>query len=60
MIGIDRSRIKAWVKRFSEEGLAGLEDRPRKPKRSKLSEAQKAEVIRWVDTGRNHAGRDIN
>jgi len=60
VIGIDRSRIKAWVKRFSEEGLAGLEDRPRKPKRSKLSEAQKAEVIRWVDTGRNHAGRDIN
>ncbi len=27
VIGIDRSRIKAWVKRFSKEGLAGLEER---------------------------------
>ena len=39
-----RNTLKSWVKRFSEDGIDGIIDKPRKPRRSKLTDEQKLEM----------------
>lgn len=50
--GVDRQTLRDWVHRYSEEGLAGLDDRHGEfgPKRL-LSPEQEAEIAGWVRTG---------
>jgi len=47
-LGIGHSTLNKWVKRFREEGEAGLEDRPMHPKRNppkRVSPAVKAKAV---------------
>jgi transposase len=39
-----RNTLKNWVKRFSEDGVGGIVDKPRKPRKSKLTDKQKSEL----------------
>jgi transposase len=50
--GMDRQTLRDWVHRYNAEGVAGLSDLPRQcgPK-PRLSAAQEAEVVRWVEEG---------
>jgi transposase len=49
--GMDRQTLRDWVHRYNADGLAGLVDRPRPGPTPRLSEAQMAEVAKWVDDG---------
>ncbi|MGH2577910.1 MAG: IS481 family transposase [Actinomycetota bacterium] len=46
--GVSRSTAYKWIKRFREEGSAGLEDRPSRPHRSphRLSRRDEREILR--------------
>jgi transposase len=50
--GMDRQTLRDWVHSYNTEGVKGLSNRERRngPK-ARLSEAQKAEVARWVEAG---------
>jgi transposase len=49
--GMNRQTLRDWVHRYNADGLAGLIDRPRPGPAPRLSEAQMAEVAKWVDDG---------
>ena len=49
--GMDRQTLRDWVHRYNAEGLAGLANR-RAPVRSRrLTPAQVAELVAWVEAG---------
>jgi transposase len=49
--GMDRQILRDWLHRYNAEGLAGLVDRPRPGPRPRLTEAQQAQVAKWVQDG---------
>lgn len=51
--------IFRWVHRLQEGGVAGLKDRPKGHRRSKLDDAQQTEVERWVTEGKTPAGAAV-
>jgi transposase len=44
-LGVNEATVRRWVKRFNEQGLAGLEDRPRSGCPPTYTSEQVAEVI---------------
>ena len=48
---MDRQTLRDWVHRYNADGLAGLADQPRSGRPARLTEAQRAEVARWVNEG---------
>ena len=48
---VDRQTLCDWVNRYNAMGLAGLTDKPGRGRPSRLNEAQRAEVGRWLDEG---------
>jgi transposase len=44
-LGTTPKRVSTWTKRFAEEGLAGLDDKPGRGRRSSLPEAKVERVI---------------
>lgn len=49
--GMDRQTLRDWVHRYNAGGLSGLVDRPRPGPTPRLSDAQMAEVAKWVEAG---------
>ena len=49
--GMDRQTLRDWVRRYNEEGLAGLRDRPRSGRRPRLTAGQEAELVTAVERG---------
>jgi len=49
--GMDRQTLRDWVHRYNAEGLAGLRDRPRSGRRSRLTPEQGAELAAVVERG---------
>ena len=49
--GMDRQTLRDWVHRYNADGLTGLADRPRPGRESRLTEAQRCEVAKWVEDG---------
>jgi transposase len=49
--GMDRQTLRDWVHRYNQEGLSGLADRPRSGRPARLSPAQEADVVGWVEAG---------
>src|SRR5919202_3272571 len=49
--GMDRQTLRDWVRRYNEEGLAGLHDRPRPGRRPRLTPEQEAELATAVERG---------
>ena len=48
---VDRQTLCDWVNRYNAVGLAGLTDKPGRGRPSRLNEAQRAEVGRWLEEG---------
>jgi transposase len=49
--GMDRQTLRDWVHRYNADGLAGLSDRPRSGRKSRLSDQQMVEFEGWVQAG---------
>lgn len=49
--GMDRQTLRDWVHRYNEAGLAGLFDRKGGGVRPRLSCAQQAQFVAWVEQG---------
>lgn len=49
--------IWRWVRVYKEEGLSGLQTKPKRPKPSKLTKEQKRQVLKWLDEARTPDGR---
>ena len=48
---VDRQTLCDWVNRYNAMGLAGLKDKRGRGCPSRLNEAQRAEVGRWLEEG---------
>lgn len=49
-LGLEENTVRKWVKRFNEQGLAGLEDAPRSGAPSRYTAENKARVIELART----------
>jgi transposase len=49
--GMDRQSLRDWVRRYNEEGLAGLRDRARPGRKPRLTPEQMAELAAAVGQG---------
>jgi len=54
-VGLSRRICQRWVKRYNDEGLAGLEDRRGREPRSPLTPEEEAEVRCRIDAGPTEA-----
>lgn len=59
-LGVAPDTVRRWVKRFAEEGRAGLRDKPRGHNPSKLSPRQLDRVAAWLETGRDEDGAFVH
>jgi transposase len=50
-VGLSRRVCQAWVYRYNEQGLKGLEDRRGKSPREVLSDAQQSQVRQRLEQG---------
>ena len=60
VMGVAAETIWRWAKAYKKNGLEGLYPKPKKPKLSKLTAAQKDEVLAWIDERRNSAGERMH
>jgi transposase len=60
ILGVAAETIWRWAKAYQKNGLDGLYPSARRSTSSKLTSAQKAEVLSWVDTCKNVKGEDVH
>jgi transposase len=60
VMGVAAESVWRWAKAYRKAGLAGLYPQPKKPKTSKLTQAQKNEILAWLDERRNPAGKQVH
>jgi transposase len=51
MVGLSRRTVQAWVRRYNEEGVGGLQSRPLPGQPTKLKRADEAGFIARIDAG---------
>jgi transposase len=60
VMGVTAATIWRWAKAYQKHGVNNLYPKPKKPKPSKLTTAQKGEVLAWLDQCRNSAGEHVH
>ena len=60
ILGVTAETIWRWATTYKKEGLAGLYPKPRRPKPSKLSLAQKFQALSWLETGKTAQGENVH
>jgi len=60
VIGVAAESIWRWAKAYQKNGLEGLHPQPKTPKPSKLTPAQKVDVLAWIDERKNSAGERVH
>jgi transposase len=60
VMGVAAETIWRWAKAYKNRGAEGLYPKPKKPKPSKLTAAQKDEVLAWLDGRINSAGDQMH
>ena len=55
MVGLSRRTVQSWVRRYNDEGVAGLENRPRPGQPTKLERGDEARFIGRIDAGPTEA-----
>ena len=60
VLGVSRRSIWQWAKRYKEQGLEGLRERPRGHRPPKLSSEQQTAMERWLAEGRNDRGEPVH
>ncbi|MCL1892649.1 MAG: helix-turn-helix domain-containing protein [Holophagaceae bacterium] len=57
IIRVAPQTIWRWAKAYKEEGLGGLQPKPKRPKPSKLTKEQKGQALKWLDEAKTPDGR---
>lgn len=57
MVGLSRRTVQAWVRRYNDEGVAGLQNRPLPGQPTKLKREDEARFIARIDEGPTEADR---
>ena len=60
VFGVSRRSVWQWARRFKEQGVEGLRERPRGHRPPKLSSDQLAAVERWLAEGRSDRGEPVH
>jgi len=60
ILGLAAETIWRWAVAYRNDGVEGLYPKPRSPKPSKLTSAQKADVLSWLDAGKTPRGEDTH
>lgn len=60
VFGASRQTIWRWIRRFRDEGVAGLRDKPGAGRKSKLSTAQKQAVAEWLRQASDGDGKPVH
>jgi len=60
ILDVAAETVWRWAKAYQKEGLEGLYPKARAPKPSKLTQAQKAEVLGWLDECKTAKGERIH
>ncbi len=60
ILGVAPETIWRWAKAYTTEGVQGLYSKPRRAKSSKLSPAQKEQVLGWIDESKTPDGKEIH
>ena len=60
ILGVSRQTVWRWIKRFKEEGIKGLHDRPKGHNPSKLSPDQKEQIKGWLERGSDSKGVEVH
>jgi transposase len=60
ILGVAAETIWRWGAAYSKDGVAGLQAKPKKARGSKLTAAQKEEVLSWVDESRTPKGKHVH
>jgi transposase len=60
VVGVAAETIWRWAKAYGREGVEGLYQKPRRAKPSKLTPAQKEQVLAWIDEGRTPGGKQVH
>ena len=60
IIGVASETIWRWAVAYDKNGMEGLYPKPRRPKPSKLTVAQQAEILTWLDTGKTAKGENVH
>jgi len=56
IMGVTAQSIWRWAAVYKENGVEGLYPKPKRPKPSKLTLAQKTETLSWIDTCKTAKG----
>ena len=60
IMGVTPQTIWRWASIYRKHGIEGLYQQPRRAKPSKLTSAQKAEVLSWLDAGKTAKGENTH
>ena len=60
VMGVAAETIWRWAKAYQNNGLEGLYPKPKRPKPSKLTLAQKNTVLAWLDERKSPAGEPMH
>ena len=60
IMGVTAQTIWRWASLYRKNGIEGLYQRPRRAKPSKLTLAQKAEILSWLDAGKTAKGENTH
>ena len=60
VMGVAAETIWRWAKSYKKHGVSGLYPKPKKPKPSKLTDAQKDEVMAWLDERKSPTGERMH
>ena len=59
-LGYDRSIVSLWIKKFREQGVEGLKDRPKGHYPSKLGAVHKKQIAEWLDSQQDSDGKPVH
>ena len=60
VMGINRTTLWRWIKRFNLYGIDGLRDKPKGHRDSKLGEEEKLLISNWLIEGIDSKGRRVH
>jgi len=60
VMGISRQTVWRWIKNFQEKGRAGLVDRAKGHRSSKLTQKQLKKIEAWLDSGKDADGNAVH